>query len=452
MTSRPSVRRIQVDGRELVAKSATGAGRALLRREAELCTCLEGSGVVSIVALRESDDRTDLVTESAGDLDLSAYESLDPMTLRRALVTAVAAVERLHERGWTHGAICAEHLVVDRAGTSTLCSLGSARPLDRTTASSDAAQLRRVIRHVVERPPRGWGIDERARWRRWARSVRRTIDSTAGDRSDHGSDDRSDGAAELAGLRASLVAADDRMHRRNLPDVRRTRIAATTGLAILLVLGGAAAVLRQGDVAATRAPTADAATEAGAGVPAADRLTEDDPPPDRDGCEPPAPDTPRGLDLDGNGCPDDVVIDRNLVKVDAATFRVGDPGDDLSLGDWDCDGVPTVLLLRPGSGEVFHFSWAEQDRPTTGHLITIVEGATSLSSVPDEHRCDEAMVQRTVGSAIAVPIEQGATDRPTPERTTVPSPLGILPLDNTSPDLPGPDGPGTDPPPDGGAP
>ncbi|MFN7149803.1 MAG: hypothetical protein ACK4V6_10015, partial [Microthrixaceae bacterium] len=285
MTTRPSVRRIQVDDRHLVAKSATGARRAQLRREAELCTCLEGTGVVRIVALRESDDRTDLVTEAAGDHDLSSAESLDPTTLRRALMTAVAAVERLHEFGWTHGAICAEHLVVDRAGTSTLCSLGSARPLDGAAASADAEQLRRVILHVLERTPRGWDVDERARWRRWARSVRRTIDSTT--------DAAPDGAADITGLRAALVAADDRMHRRRLPDARRARTVATTGLAILLVVGGTAAVLRQSEVDATRSTIADATTadatladttgsaSASGGDPAVDDLTVDEPGCDR---------------------------------------------------------------------------------------------------------------------------------------------------------------------------
>ncbi|MFN7149279.1 MAG: hypothetical protein ACK4V6_07340, partial [Microthrixaceae bacterium] len=156
-----------------------------------------------------------------------------------------------------------------------------------------------------------------------------------------------------------------------------------------------------------------------------------------------------------DGCSDDVEIEQNLVSVDGATFRVGDPGDDLSLGDWDCDGLPTVLLLRPGSGEVFHFTWAERNRPTTGRLITVVDGATSLSSGLDADGCDEALVQRTVGSAITVAIEPDAPQRSDPDQATATGPPLDSPDDPStgSPDSTGSSrGAGTGPQLDGGAP
>jgi hypothetical protein len=442
MTSRPTVRRIQVDGRHLVAKSATGASRGLLRREAELCTCLEGAQVVRVVAVRESDDRTDLVTEAAGDHDLSSYGSLDPTTLRRALVTAVAAVERLHELGWTHGAICAEHLVVDRAGTSTLCSLGSAQPLDPATAEADAEQLRRVVLHVIERPPRGWTPEERVRWRRWARPARRAIDRTAAA--------ASVGSTDLASLRAAVAVANDHAPRRRLPERPGARIAAVTAAVVLVLAGVAAAVLRQDDVAATRAPTADSDALA-----LRDRTV--DARADAAGCIVPSAHAPWTLDMDQNGCSDDVEVAQNLVRVGDLTFRVGEPGDRLALGDWDCDALPTVLLLRPDSGEVFHFDWAATDRPSTGRLLTVVDGATSLSSEVDADGCETATIQRTAGSAVPVPIDADPAEPPGTDPTGHPDVDRVVdPMRDGASDTPHhddrPDGPDITPHLDGGPP
>jgi hypothetical protein len=36
-------------------------------------------------------------------------------------------------------------------------------------------------------------------------------------------------------------------------------------------------------------------------------------------------------------------------------YRLGEPGDQLVVGDWDCDGRDTPGLYRPVSGEVFTF-------------------------------------------------------------------------------------------------
>jgi hypothetical protein len=423
MSARSNVRRIRVDGREMVAKSATGAGRAHLRREAEICSCLAGADVVVMVALRESDDRTDLVTEFAGDHDLAGGVPSDPTTLHRALITATTALAGLHDRGWSHGAICAEHVVVDRAGTSTLCSLGSARPLDEIAAAEDVEQLRRVVHQVLERPAPQWEAHDRSHWRRWARSVRRPISDAE--------DLRELGAALAAGATSERTSW-------HLGVPPRRAIAAVALVALLI--GGVATTLRQRAVAATHesvavgrphdvAPpdtTADTDTSS----------TVDPAPSGGAGDCSAAADPGSGPthDVDGDGCPDLVEIDRNLVRTSHATFRVGDPGDDLRVGDWNCDGVATVLMLRPDSGEVFEFDWAARGRPTTGRLVTVVDGATSLSSGPGPDGCDAPSVERRSGPPVDPRFERPAPPDAAPAGPTTAS---TAPPTSTAPPIDG---------------
>ena len=68
-------------------------------------------------------------------------------------------------------------------------------------------------------------------------------------------------------------------------------------------------------------------------------------------------------DLDGDGCPDDSSWDgRRLVtwlstdRGRRRAFRVGEPGDRVVLGDWDCDGTASPALYRPDTGEVLFAS------------------------------------------------------------------------------------------------
>jgi hypothetical protein len=49
--------------------------------------------------------------------------------------------------------------------------------------------------------------------------------------------------------------------------------------------------------------------------------------------------------------------DELLVTLDGSThtYRIGEPGDAVLLGDWDCDGTDTPGLYRPGTGLVLEF-------------------------------------------------------------------------------------------------
>lgn len=75
-------------------------------------------------------------------------------------------------------------------------------------------------------------------------------------------------------------------------------------------------------------------------------------------------------DLDGTGCTRVVRWDPATTEATVAwsasprRYRLGQPGDQLVLGDWDADGRETPGLYRPTTGEAFLFDgWAEPDAP-----------------------------------------------------------------------------------------
>lgn len=57
-----------------------------------------------------------------------------------------------------------------------------------------------------------------------------------------------------------------------------------------------------------------------------------------------------------------------------AHYGLGQPGDEVELGDWDCDGVATPLLRRPSTGE----AWRYDGWPTADHPVEAIAVDTDL--------------------------------------------------------------------------
>jgi eukaryotic-like serine/threonine-protein kinase len=83
-------------------------------------------------------------------------------------------------------------------------------------------------------------------------------------------------------------------------------------------------------------------------------------------CDDAVPPAGRGervaADLDGRGCtidlgwdPDDRVLTIPADEGGSVRYQLGEPGDELLVGDWTCDGRETPALYRPTTGEVFAF-------------------------------------------------------------------------------------------------
>lgn len=125
------------------------------------------------------------------------------------------------------------------------------------------------------------------------------------------------------------------------------------------------------------------------------------------GADPPAaagPIVPAPDDIGPAPTTDVRVVGANIVEAGGDRFEVGLPGDQAVVGDWDCDGVVTVALLRPSTGEVFVFnSWAGPDDDVTVPPAARVPGATrAVTHDPDGDGCATILVEREDAAGVEV--------------------------------------------------
>lgn len=98
------------------------------------------------------------------------------------------------------------------------------------------------------------------------------------------------------------------------------------------------------------------------------------------------PVSPGYLDVTGDGCAERVTIGAGFVTIDDIPYPVGAPGDQLLVGDWDCDGVST-LALAESSGRVYVFDSWPKDEPLTPTLVEELEPPIRIKKIPDGE-CD----------------------------------------------------------------
>ncbi|HWD54448.1 MAG TPA: serine/threonine-protein kinase, partial [Acidimicrobiales bacterium] len=111
-------------------------------------------------------------------------------------------------------------------------------------------------------------------------------------------------------------------------------------------------------------------------------------------------------DVAGDGCLVPVMWSSGMITVPPTSgqapvrFALGEPADELLLGEWDCRRGARPALYRPATGQVFYFdAWAEPGRDLTPSLdgsTTITHGVPRV--VRDGARgCDRVEVARTRG-------------------------------------------------------
>jgi hypothetical protein len=93
--------------------------------------------------------------------------------------------------------------------------------------------------------------------------------------------------------------------------------------------------------------------------------------------------------VDGDGCPDGTPsVAGSTVTVGDDRFELGRGGDRILVGDWDCDGLATAVVVRADPPALWHFpSWAPVDRTVTARLVTDRIDPTSVRAQRDERGC-----------------------------------------------------------------
>ena len=359
------------DERTVAVKRATsGDDIERVEREAAVLAAADHPGVVSLLALERSPGEVVLVTDLAGTRTLEAAgdDAANVLAVLAAIAAVAATVADLHELGIVHGRLEASHVVLAADGRPVLCGFADAGfvadgadpavdvvalgalLLDALEGTGDPALARR-IRPVAERAATGLAS---------ARSIAAALPPALSPGPDDGRD-------PLALLRRGVRAAGASGRDLRRPAVAAAAVAATA----VAVLVGVALTVSARDAGRPAAappppPSTTSSTATTAARPPVERVW---PPP---------------------------AAEPNVVEIDGVRYEVGEPGDEVAVGDWDCDGAATPAVLRPSTGAVFVFGgW---DDATVEPVARVPGGRDIRTADPDGDGCADVVVDTADGS------------------------------------------------------
>lgn len=112
-------------------------------------------------------------------------------------------------------------------------------------------------------------------------------------------------------------------------------------------------------------------------------------------------------DVDGDGCPEALVVGGGTISAGPVSWTLGQPGDLIAVGDWACDGGPAPAVLRPSTGDVFVFpGWAAEGHPVTVEARDRLPGAVAIRSEPGDDGCDDLVVDLGSGATATVEVRR----------------------------------------------
>lgn len=379
----------------VVVRRAIGPDAPGLRRIGERLVAAAHPGVVEVLSSGGSEQEWELRLAHAGH-PVGLMGQLSPERVAAIAAAVATTLADLHAIGLVHGAVEPSHVLVGAHGRPVLCGL--VPEVDGREPTDDVAALGALMVSLlgpgddpVVLPQRRW-----ARTRPTADWSRRSLLLLA----DHACAEPSSRRPSARRLAAEISEAvpgavleiapaagpdgDDPMGSLR-PEVGDEapppRLSALAGAVVGVVLLGAVGV----QLARPHSESADTATPA----PTTSVLE----PGARPACVPlPA------AHGSGSGCATPVEVDGSLVRVGEVRYQVGEPGDVVALGDWDCEGGATPAVLRPSTGEVFVFdSWAGEADVAVG-ATDRVDGADELVVEGASDGCDRLIVVRADGT------------------------------------------------------
>jgi hypothetical protein len=374
---------------DVIVKTARGADRTALRREAEVLRAIGGPEVVQVVDLVDGSESTELVMRSTGGTSLGAAlrdPATSPASALQLLAGACDVVARLHARGWGHGRITADHVLLTARGRMRLCSLSEASPIDvePARATADRAALLRMVDDWTRSPAgpgRDPGLGCRIRAEVLARRTQRLPDDP-----------------------------DPRVLARILRRTGRTSAvrARSSWLAVLALAAASAAVWLVVIPAFDTTDSSPGATSSASAAVADDRTTTAVPTTTTTPMSlvmaptstvAPASSVPPSSAVPTTTTP--IATDGNTAVVDGRRYRMGADGDLVAVGDWDCDGSVTAAVLRPSTGAVHVFDgWAAAGTPATARPMGRVDGAVTIAGPVGP--CGPPIVTTAEGDVIVV--------------------------------------------------
>ena len=92
-----------------------------------------------------------------------------------------------------------------------------------------------------------------------------------------------------------------------------------------------------------------------------------------------------------------------VVEHAGARYAIGLPGDLVVLGDWDCDGITTPVVVRPDDGSVWSFpSWTTGGEVLAAEPLTRAPAPLRAVSRPGSDDCDVLAITTAEGDEVLV--------------------------------------------------
>lgn len=325
-------------GAPTVVRRATGAAAAALRAKGERLLEAAHPGVVEVISTTGSADRWELVLAHGGR-PLELLGPLDAVQVATVAAAVAATLADLHELGIVHGAVEPGHVLVGAEGRPVLCGFADPSVSDATTAD-DVAAVGALIAGMVGVRCSGWA----------RRSLLHVADLARAD-----PPTRRPSARRLAGLIAGAVPAPG-------PPVHRWPRRSTALVAAIAALAAGVVAITPASAPSTPPTTTTTTTITTTTTTTTTARTS------------------------------------AVVTVGGRRYEVGQPGDEVELGDWDCDGTRTPAVLRVHSGEVFVFErWPEHGEVEATATTTIAD-AVGLMVQRGGDGCDDLVVERADGT------------------------------------------------------
>lgn len=407
---------VDVDPVTMVAtkRAETAVDATRLRREARILDAARHPGLTEALApIAGAEPEVALQLRVVAGRTLSLIDSLADGEIAGLGAAIATTVADLHDLGIVHGALTADHVIVEPSGCPIICSLGRGSAGRETSAGpvppDDVASLATMLLDRLAPGPRPRGRD----------GLRRTL-AVATRR-----DPRRRPSARALALQLSSVpgaALPDSSQKGSKapgvgtgaapPQASPAHGGIGSGAALARLAGPGAAPLQtrpdgSGPAHASVGPGAAApqgrpershparrlriVAAAAAVVSAAGFLVVRSARPDQtircpaadEGCRP-------------------VPHPAGIVTTGGDRYAIGPPGDPVVIGRWHCR-TPLPALLQPATGQVWVFdSLALPGATTRGRLVVRVEGALSLRVEPLRSGCDRLLVIRRAGRPVGI--------------------------------------------------
>jgi hypothetical protein len=349
----------RIGDRLVAVKTAEGDAAARLRTEARVLQALDHPGLVQVVEVIDTDGEVTMRTAFAG-ADTWATRPPEGAVERAAGIAAVAAtLADLHARGVTHGALEAGHVIRGDHDRPVLCGLSRTRGDEAADRQADLAALAELIdAPALPDGPRAAGLAALANRIRSGRCQATDVVEQAN---------------RIAAETGSRLSVGRRMPRPLL-------VMATIAAAAATTMAVAAALPRLARTPNTPPALTAATSEPPTALPTATGTAE----------PPPATAEPAAADTTADSPSPGAVIDHG-----GRRYRIGQEGDVVVVGDWDCDGTPTPAVLRPATGDIAVFDrWPEPDASVRSLSAWVVDDAHDLTADAGSP-CDRLRVHTT---------------------------------------------------------